>query len=201
MLRRLMRDASMCGKDLARPAPEPPEQGAVVCPASKLLYSPVRKEKSKATHQNHVVFEDLDFVADENPKFAEFVKLVAEWIFGQDDDSREERCLFEERACLLHDDVMALILESGTEVIHRIRLEPTTKTVQEGALWTEEALPVETILGSVVTAVPVKQRETGQTPEASDLLSHTRKLAESNPIQLGGNASVGRGLCRVRLEG
>jgi CRISPR-associated protein Cmr4 len=94
---------------------------------------------------------------------------------------------------------MAVLLQTCTEIATRIRLNNDTKTVEQGALWTEEALPVESVLVGLVTATPVRQKN-GAVPQADELLQHVGNLVDGT-VQLGGNATVGRGLCRIRMEG
>lgn len=57
----------------------------------------------------------------------------------------------------------------------------------------EEALPAETILSGIIVASPVKA-----TP---DQVFATIEHLTRKPLQLGGKASVGRGLCRVTVVG
>jgi|GEM_PF-28654 len=96
-----------------------------------------------------------------------------------------------ERLCIVSDDVLSFLLETATEITARIRLEEDTKTVKQGALWYEEALPAETILASLVVAAPVKAK-----PE--EVFKTVKDLA-SKSLQFGGKATVGRGLCKTTL--
>jgi CRISPR-associated protein Cmr4 len=184
MLRRLARDAGECGIDLGAPPPEPGEKEARVT-----------GERLKAGDK--VVFEDLDFTAKDSEPFKKLASAVAERLFDGVD-----RDFFVERACLVHDDVMTLLLQTCTEITTRIKLKQDSKTVDKdvGGLWTEEALPVESVLCGLVAATPVKQKN-GTVPQAAELLDHVAGLAHAGAVQLGGKATVGRGLCRVRLAG
>ena len=95
------------------------------------------------------------------------------------------------RLCIVHDDVLSFLLETATEITARIRLEDDKKTVAQGALWYEEALPAETILSGLVVAAEVKSKK-------DEIFKTIEKLTQT-PLQVGGKATVGRGLCRVRL--
>src|SRR6185295_14193833 len=101
------------------------------------------------------------------------------------------------RLCLVHDDAMSYLLESATEVSARIRLDPQKKTVARGALWTEEALPTETVLAGVAVAAQVTREGKDYDPDA--LFGQIAKTA-TGLVQLGGKATVGRGNCRVVLS-
>lgn len=106
--------------------------------------------------------------------------------------------LFRERFAIVSDDIFSHLMRHRIEVNTRVRIDAGTKTVAKGALWTEEALPVETILWSLLqTETPhMKDAPTDlSSPNAvaNEVLPHGKDLL----VQLGGNASVGQG--RVRL--
>jgi CRISPR-associated protein Cmr4 len=183
MLRRLARDGQECGIALGALPPEPAETEALVS-----------GERLIAGEQ--VIFEDLDFKPRKNEALKALAQTFAALLFEEAD-----RAHFVERVCLVHDDVMALLLQTSTEITTRIKLDPERKTVEKGALWSEEALPVESVLAGLLAATPVKQKKTGATPKVEDLLDHVTTLAQAGAVQLGGKASVGRGLCRIRLAG
>jgi len=181
ILRRLRRDAGECGIELGQLSAEPEEKHAAVTGA-------------KLTAAGKVVFEDLDFVAREDGGLKKLGEEVAKRLFDEAD-----RAHFVDRVCLVNDDVMALLLQTSTEITMRVRLEPDRKTVADGALWSEEALPIESVLAGICVATPVKQKDDGRVPEAGALLDHVKGLAEGGAVQLGGKATVGRGICRLRL--
>ena len=74
----------------------------------------------------------------------------------------------------------------------RVRIDDDTKTVVDGQLWYEEALPAETILAGLVICDRVYDTKAGITPQA---LLDGYASAELS-LQIGGKATVGRG--RVR---
>jgi len=130
--------------------------------------------------KNMVVLEDLELTA----KPAKDVNDLAEWIkkaFALDSQAR---------LCIVSDDTLSFLLETATEVTARIRIEDKTKTVADGALWYEEALPVETVLMSMVVA-------SKESKKVFDAVQGSATMM----MQFGGNATVGRGLCKVSLAG
>ncbi len=185
MLRRLARDARASGIDLGALPPEPEEKDALVT-GERLT--------AKAKEKTQVVFEDLDFTARQDDTLKKLAEAFAKHLFEDGD-----RAHFVERVCVVNDDVMSLLLQTSTEITTRIKLDADKKTVSDGQLWTEEALPVESLLAGLIVASPVKQKKPGPMPEAQSLLDHVRDLVQSSAVQLGGKASVGRGLCRMRL--
>ncbi len=115
----------------------------------------------------------------------------------QKTENAASRTALTARLCLVHDDAMSYLLESATEVSARIRLDPQKKTVARGALWTEEALPTETVLAGVAVASRVTRDGKEYSPD--DLFGQIAKTA-TGLVQLGGKATVGRGNCRVTLS-
>jgi CRISPR-associated protein Cmr4 len=149
---------------------------------------------SRLRVERRVAFEDFDFEAHESKELTELAESFAKKCL----DAGEVE-FFKSRVCVVSDDVMSVLLLTCTELSTRIRLDPDKKTVEKGALWTEEALPVESLLVGVVLAAPVPSRKT--TP--NDLFAHLRWLLDlqGGALQVGGNATVGHGVCRARLVG
>ncbi len=141
--------------------------------------------------QGRLVLEEIDLVPQEKSDPAQkWAQWLGERIF-QDDSEWQE--LFAKHFAIIHDDVMSFFRENATEVIARTRLEDTTKTVADGGLWYEEALPAESILAGLIVANPVIRDKS-----SDELLEAVKKLAQ-RPLQLGGNATIGRGLCRLSI--
>ncbi len=145
-----------------------------------------------AGQARELYLEDLDLTAQPDADARAWAAAIATCVLG--DDAEWSR-LFRERFCIVHDDVLGFLLETATEVVARIKLQDKTKTVERGGLWYEEALPTESILVGVVAAQTVVK--SGATPAAA--FQHVTKLLEK-PLQFGGNATVGRGICRVRMS-
>lgn len=177
LLKRLSRDARMSGANNV--PPEPRVDSTEACLVS---------QDSALTLNGEVIVEDVKLTVA-----ATQADAWAAWIASQvfDEAWKSE---FIKRFCIVHDDVMSFLLQIGTEVTARIRLEDDKKTVAQGALWYEEALPAETLLAGLVAATPIKANGQDVTPEA--VFATVTELTQSI-LQIGGNATVGRGLCRL----
>lgn len=160
------------------------------------------------TRTRKVILEDLDLSPGAVAGDATLGKIAAklgEALFPNAADATPEqiaentasRTELAARLCLVHDDAMSYLLDSATEVSARIRLDPQKKTVARGALWTEEALPTETVLAGV--AVASKVERDGKEYKPDDLFDRIASTA-TGLVQLGGKATVGRGNCRVMLS-
>ncbi|WP_110513137.1 type III-B CRISPR module RAMP protein Cmr4 [Herpetosiphon llansteffanensis] len=153
-------------------------------------------QKSSLTANTKVYLEDLDFIAKDRPEVNQWGSFIAKNLF--DSNKKDEKYwndLFLQRLCIVHDNVLSFLLNTATEITARISLDDNKKTVKQGALWYEEALPAESILTGLMLIAPPKANQTYLDAMASDL----EKLCEK-PIQLGGKATVGRGICRVIVK-
>ncbi len=153
--------------------------------------------KAALAIKNTVYLEDVDLKVQESAPgtstLAEWATWLSERLF-QGVEKGFWQPLFTARLCLVHDDVFHFMSQHTTEITARIRLEESSKTVTSGGLWYEEALPAETILTGIAVITPVKDVSLPDTEIAQGLQKLTKKT-----IQFGGKATVGRGVCRVRL--
>lgn len=134
-----------------------------------------------------VYLEDLDLKASESPDIGPIARKIAAIL------DPAWQSIFERRFGVVSDNIFTFFAETATEVVARIKLQEDTKTVQAGGLWYEEAVPAESIFSCPILAVP----RNGRT--AADLFGVLDSIGEG-PLQIGGSASVGRGLVRARLE-
>ena len=108
--------------------------------------------------------------------------------------SQADQEAFVERFALVSDTVFGFLSETATEVVARIALEDNTKNVRNGGLWYEEAVPAESLFYGFAITQAFGNIAPGE-------LEATLKSVNGQAIQIGGNATVGRGLCRVRVDG
>jgi CRISPR-associated protein Cmr4 len=162
-----------------------------------------------------VVLEEFAFKAQPS----EETKSIAEWLaknaFPQSPEYKPFRDWLPHRFVILPDDAFRDFTQLSTEVIARIRLKPETKTVAEGALWTEEHLPSETLLyAPIFVSKPLAPKDTvpdefkeNNEPSAAKVLEFLKGLTTPNidkpyldRLQIGGDETVGRGIVKVRLN-
>lgn len=138
-----------------------------------------------------VYLEDLDLSATQNPTVAAIAKKLAEVLFS----SADEQASFKARFALVSDEVFSFLSDTCTEVAARIALDPDTHTTSgpKGNLWYEESVPAETIFYGVST---IQTFDKNNVEKAENLL----KGLNGKTIQIGGNATVGRGFCRIIVK-
>ena len=147
-------------------------------------------------HKTKIVLEDLDLKdkpSATNPQRIgsadadAWAKHIATKVFSSSDT--EWQGLFRERFTILPDGIFDFLAETATEIRTRVRIDPDTRVVKKGALWTEENLPIESLLYGVVNADKSRKKDHGA--NAQTMLD---KLPANARLQLGGKATVGRGL-------
>lgn len=179
LLQRFARDAREADMDLGTlPAGPSDTSGCQVAHPSSLV------------DDDRVYFEDLDFKATADPRADGVANRIANLLFAE--AAWRER--FKGRFAVVHDDVMAYLSVHGTDVVTRIRLDNDTKTVANGALWSEESLPTESLLAALVVVAPNKG--THERRELAKVLADH----DGETLQIGGDATIGRGRCRLRVH-
>ena len=138
-----------------------------------------------------IILEDLD-LTPQNEDITAWATWIGPKLFVEQDWQR----MLTERLCIIHDDVFNFLIDTATEITTRIKLKEETKTVDTvtGGLWYEEALPAETVLYGFALATPVRAINV-----TDQEVFRTLENLTNNAVQLGGKATVGRGVCRVRL--
>ena len=95
----------------------------------------------------------------------------------------------EKRLAIVSDDAFAYFTKHGTEVTARIALEPGTKNASSGALFYEEFIPPESLFYSLCFL--------NGSAKGDELDNAMNKI-----LQIGGDATIGKGLCQCKkVEG
>jgi len=140
-----------------------------------------------------VYLEDLELNSQPEADAKPWAEWIGEQVFSNDPEYQQ---MLIERICIVHDDVFSFLVETATEINAHIKLKEDTKTVQDGGLWYEEALPAETILSGIVLATPTKASNI----TTEDVFEVLQGLTRGT-LQLGGKATTGHGMCRVQFAG
>ena len=187
LLRRFLRDLSD-NKDLKPPLNVPAPANDTVCYVSNAGCALLLQHQN----QERVVLEDLLFERSLSADVGTWAGWLGAILFPNNAyNNAYWQDALKARLCVVSDDVLGFLLQTATEITARIQLDPATKTVKRGALWYEEALPAETVLTGLLIASPVKA-------EAAEVFATVNNLTKT-AIQFGGSATVGRGLCQLRL--
>lgn len=184
VLRRYAADRAIVGAIDLPPLPTIAPQQAFVADPTCL--------KIDATH---LVIDDLDLEAQSDAATTQWAQLLRDTLFPGDEQAKHH---FDKRFTILSDDDFGFLAETATEVRARIRIDDTTGTVQRGALWYEENLPAETVLWGLIGVGQTRAK--GDHRHSKDMqTAFVQSVGAVATLQLGGKASVGRGLARFAL--
>lgn len=181
---------------------------------------PVPKENtvphncSLIVSNSNIVLEEYTFKvekdSDANGICSKFAEWLSNYVFPNTKDGKDPYAYWKEKMkkdfVVLSDNDFRDFVNLSTEVVARTRINNETGTVQPGALFYEEYLPQESILYSLAMASPIfKEKDTdkgifkqnGKSEE--DLVLEFFKAGLPDVIQIGGNATIGKGIVRTRI--
>lgn len=163
-------------------------------PTVKNTQALLPSEKHANIFNRHVYLQDLQLLAEltdrEALKVAQWTELLAKQLPTGEAD------LLRSRMVVVDDEIMAFLWETATQVDARNRLNEQG-TVVDGALWYEESLPPETILVGQFAAE--RTRRKGVAMDVSEIMEFVFPADKKHILQVGGKATVGRGICSVHL--
>jgi len=143
-----------------------------------------------------IVLEEYAFTATQSEVLKNFAEELAAKVFAHE-SLAYWRGLLKTNLVVLSDDDFRDFVNQSTEVITRTKIDNETGTVQDGALFTEEYLPTDSVMYSLVMA----SKEYGKKATMTDAETVMSFFKEKCPpiFQLGGNATIGKGLLRTHL--
>ncbi|MCL6645687.1 MAG: type III-B CRISPR module RAMP protein Cmr4, partial [Dehalococcoidia bacterium] len=184
LLARLRRDAALAGLSVEWQVPPEPGENAAWVNGDALIAG------------ESVVLEEFSFTPSQ--EHAQTVQRIGEWLAANALPSGSEYAYWREalpkRLCVLPEDAFRDFARYGTEVQTHVRLDTTTKTVETGALWTAESLPVDTLLYAPLLATKSRMRNDSDPGlSAAEVITKVSGLGLAR-LQLGGDETTGQGI-------
>ena len=142
-----------------------------------------------SSSDTRVTLTDYTLDSVNEPLVDEWSRLFSEWISRDAYTSQS----IQTRFCIVNDDTLRDFVGRSVEVAVRVSLDRETRTAANQALWTEENLPKFSILFSMCYATP---NQSGRKPET---LYDELSVVVEQAVQIGGNATIGRGRCSISL--
>ena len=185
-LSRWARDCAMAGGAI------PADAGTI---GDKAIVLPSADARNIIGTGHDVRLEDLKLTSTVNSTAQTVAEAIAAASFEQD----SWRTFFHTHFGIVSDTTFSFLTRTATEITARNRIDPDRKIVAEGALWWEEAVPAETIFAGLLLSTPQGITRMNGAGGGGALAREVEK-GLARPIQIGGNASVGRGLANARLD-
>lgn len=102
---------------------------------------------------------------------------------------------------LLHDTDFGYFAEHATLVEPHVRIDPETGTANDGGLFYTENLPPEALLIAPLLASRTRTGRPAEQTDAAGVLLLIRNLLDGKLLQVGGDATTGRGLVLAKVIG
>ena len=172
--------------------------------------------EGEPNNQKKIVLEEYTFTVTPDDKCNKVAKWIAKNVLPSDQNyGYWQKKVRQDIVVLSNEDFRDFVMFS-TEVIARTKIDSKTGTVDKkiGGLWYEEYLPTDSILYSLALTSPIFQEK--DTDKGIFLLTAQEKVQQRDEsekvmeffedglpgvIQLGGNATIGKGIVRTRVYG
>jgi CRISPR-associated protein Cmr4 len=166
-------------------------------------------DKSTVKIGTDVVLEEFSFtVQDSNSEVQKFVDWLSGNVLPIGAEYKFWRDKIKQDLVIISNEAFKDFCQFSTDVVSRTKLDPATKTVAIGALWTEENLPSDALLYAPLFACDPRmedkdkpKKKNKENVDADEVLSlvSTHLQNSHSRLQLGGNETVGRGLVATRF--
>lgn len=193
ILERLKADMEQCNIEISWKTPS----ANVVAESCSLMFD-----------DKEVMLEEYTFKVKKDDKCSKIAAWLSEHALPQGAGYDYWRNKLAVDLVVLSDDDFRDFANLSTEVITRIRINQESGTVAEGALFTEEYLPMESILYSLVLAGPIMSgkkesnpfanNDKGAEEQSKDVMQFFEENCEKR-LQFGGSATLGKGLVHLTL--
>lgn len=194
------------------------KQDLSICqPSIKFEFSPpkgnqVPTDSDLIVNDNKIVLEEYTFEVQETDDCKKLANWISNNCMPADDVYKYWQDKIQKSLVVLSNDDFCDFVSLSTEVIARIRINQETGTVKKGALWYEEYLPSDSILYSLALTSPIFQesdedkgifqlteQEKAENRDESEKVMEFLEDGLPSVIQLGGNATIGKGIVRTKV--
>lgn len=148
---------------------------------------------------DQVVLRDIACKLDGTERVKKPLTALAQWIVEHgpqfETGKTQDFGLFDPRARLVqvHEDVFTYLVRFGTHIVTRNALDIDTRTVIDGALFTQELIPAETLMYSVLLV-------SGSAQTDGKVLAEVGATLSSGWLQVGADESTGKGITWATLH-
>lgn len=141
--------------------------------------------------------EVFEYAAQVRPELAELGKALAALALPKNEGYGWFRNKLASDLVVLSDTDFSYFAQNATLVEPHVRIDPKTGTADDGGLFYTENLPPESLLLAPLMAS--KTRDGKESLDASAVLEQIRSVMDGKLLQIGGNATTGRGLVAATL--
>ncbi len=179
---RTQRLLELVGVTRPSPVPDNVNEGCCLVADTSLLYG------------DKLHLEAFEYAATSSEHLREWAAYLGEKVIPNRQMLRYFRDKLSRHLVLLSDTDFAFFAKNATLVEPHVRIEAETGTAEEGGLFYTENLPPETILVAPVLASQARDGNAKEPLTAQQVLGKICNAINGNLLQLGGDATTGRGL-------
>ncbi|MGH7268591.1 MAG: type III-B CRISPR module RAMP protein Cmr4, partial [Candidatus Rokuibacteriota bacterium] len=194
---RLCRDLELAGASVAWQAPATPPDGKALVPPGTAL-----------AIDRKIVVEDFDLDAVEDPSAAALAAWLGDHSLPATQGFDHFRGRIKTHLAVLPDELFAHVTRLGTVVEPHVKIDDSTGTAAGTAFFYAEHLPPDSLLWSLVgVGRPRGRRDDAGELErlglsgAAGIEAYLRSALSGRAVQVGAEATTGRGLVHVRFTG
>ncbi|MFP7756010.1 type III-B CRISPR module RAMP protein Cmr4 [Thermodesulfobacteriota bacterium B35] len=185
--------------------------GTAGCPVPDELPSvPGDRQAVVADHgllsEGKLVLESYEF-DNMDEGYSQVMGKVAGWLAGHALPDVPEYKFFREKVkkhlVLLSDTQFGHFVANATVVEPHVRIDDTSGTADEGGLFFTENVPPESIFVSLLMSSPERRKKgsDGKGMDAVDVINKVTEVLDSRLLQIGGDATTGRGQVVLSFAG
>ncbi len=158
-------------------------------------------EKNEACLVNEGLLSNKRLVLETfafEPKITKELQPILDWLSSvalPGDGAQYFRDKLKTDTVVLHDDRFNYFARNATVVEPHVRIDDATGTADDGGLFYTENLPPESLLVSLVMASHVRKKDVMRS--AAEVIEQVKKTFDARVIQIGGDATTGRGQVMV----
>jgi len=148
--------------------------------------------KNSNLAEKYIYIEELQLKCSEDENVNKIAKEITKGL-PNDDIYREIKEKLKKDLVIVSNDVFRNLVTLATEVVTRIKIKPETGTVEPGGLWSEEYLPTDTLMYSLVL-IPSRLNNLKPEDIRNKIMKYNGKI-----LQIGGDETIGKGFAKIKL--
>src|SRR5690625_2074645 len=185
-LSRAQRQLQLCGINCDWPTLQVQDGHALIC-----------NEDLRSGHNQKLHLEAYEYSPEVSAELEQLAADLAAKALPDNDSYGYFREKIGKDLVLLSDTNFAYFAEHAMLVEPHVRIDADTVTAAAGGLFSTENLPPESIL--IAPLMASQTRSGGEELEADAVMQQVTTILSSRPLQIGGDATTGRGLVVARV--
>jgi len=149
--------------------------------------------------QGKLYLEAFEYERDDAEGSSDIAETLAEKALPTGEGYDFFRHKLKQDLVILSDTDFAYFVENATLVEPHVRINHDTGTAKDGGLFYTENLPPESLLIAPVMASQTRTK--GENDDAAGVMAKINNVIDGKLLQLGGDATTGRGLVMAKMVG